>query len=376
MSSKLLLAAAAAAAFLITALIAGKRTSLSSPEFDSDKFSNQKDAVIPIPTPGAIGPESLAFDSVGGGPYTGVSDGRIIKWEENEERWVDFATTSSKREGCRGSRDHVPLEHICGRPLGLSFSELTGELYIADAYMGLLVVGPNGGLASTVASEAQGTPFGFTNGVDIHQTNGAVYFSDSSSRYQRRNFVAAIISGDNTGRLMKYEPESKQVTVLLRSLGFPNGVALSKNGDFILLSETSRCRILRFWLQTSKSGTVEVFTLLPGFPDNIKRNSKGEFWVGMHSRKGKLVEWFLSYPWIGRTLLKLPFPHGFLSFFSKWRKTGFAVRLSEEGEVLEIFEPKNGNGWISSISEVYERDGSLWIGSVTTPCVGKYEMQT
>ena len=90
------------------------------------------------------------------------------------------------REGCRGSRDHVPLEHICGRPLGLSFSELTGELYIADAYMGLLVVGPNGGLASTVASEAQGTPFGFTNGVDIHQTNGAVYFSDSSSRYQRR----------------------------------------------------------------------------------------------------------------------------------------------------------------------------------------------
>ncbi|RVW36000.1 Protein strictosidine synthase-like 2 [Vitis vinifera] len=350
MSSKLLLAAAAAAAFLITALIAGKRTSLSSPEFDSEKFSNQKDAVIPIPTPGAIGPESLAFDSVGGGPYTGVSDGRIIKWEENEERWVDFATTSSKR--IPGSR---ALEHICGRPLGLSFSELTGELYIADAYMGLLVVGPNGGLASTVASEAQGTPFGFSNGVDIHQTNGAVYFSDSSSRYQRRKQTSNSSSPES--RVSKWS-------------------SVEQNGDFILLSETSRCRILRFWLQTSKAGTVEVFTLLPGFPDNIKRNSKGEFWVGMHSRKGKLVEWFLSYPWIGRTLLKLPFPHGFLSFFSKWRKTGFAVRLSEEGEVLEIFEPKNGNGWISSISEVYERDGSLWIGSVTTPCVGKYEMQT
>ena len=90
------------------------------------------------------------------------------------------------RKGCGGSRDHVPLEHICGRPLGLSFSGLTGELYIADAYLGLLVVGPNGGLATKVASEAQGTPFGFTNGVEVHQTTGAVYFSDSSTRFQRR----------------------------------------------------------------------------------------------------------------------------------------------------------------------------------------------
>lgn len=90
------------------------------------------------------------------------------------------------REGCGGSQNHVPLEHICGRTLGLSFSGLNGELYIADAYMGLLVVGPNGGLASKVASEAQGTPFGFTNGVEIHPTNGAVYFTDSSSCFQRR----------------------------------------------------------------------------------------------------------------------------------------------------------------------------------------------
>lgn len=97
MRSNLLLAAAAAAAFLISAFIAGNLTTLSSPASDSEKYSNRRDGVILIPIPGAVGPESLAFDSFGGGPYTGVSDGRIIKWEEKEGRWIDFATTTSKR---------------------------------------------------------------------------------------------------------------------------------------------------------------------------------------------------------------------------------------------------------------------------------------
>lgn len=46
---------------------------------------------------GAIGPESFAFDMLGEGPCTGVSDGRIIKWQQNERRWINFAVTSPKR---------------------------------------------------------------------------------------------------------------------------------------------------------------------------------------------------------------------------------------------------------------------------------------
>lgn len=39
------------------------------------------------------GPQSLAFDSIGGGPYTGVSDGRILKYEETYSGFVEFAYT-------------------------------------------------------------------------------------------------------------------------------------------------------------------------------------------------------------------------------------------------------------------------------------------
>lgn len=41
------------------------------------------------------GPESVAFDPRGRGPYTGVADGRILFW--NGESWTDFAYTSSNR---------------------------------------------------------------------------------------------------------------------------------------------------------------------------------------------------------------------------------------------------------------------------------------
>lgn len=43
----------------------------------------------------AVGPESLVFDPNGEGPYTGVADGRILKWNGGE--WVEFAVTSPKR---------------------------------------------------------------------------------------------------------------------------------------------------------------------------------------------------------------------------------------------------------------------------------------
>ncbi|KAF7146904.1 hypothetical protein RHSIM_Rhsim03G0043400 [Rhododendron simsii] len=106
---------------------------------------------------------------------------------------------------------------------------------------------------------------------------------------------------------MKYNPQSKVTAVLLQNLTFPNGVSLSKDGDFILVADTTNCRILKLWLEpSSKSGMVEVFDWLPGFPDNIKRNHRGEFWVGIQSKRGKFLKWVLSFPFVGQALIKLP----------------------------------------------------------------------
>ncbi|XP_020257884.1 protein STRICTOSIDINE SYNTHASE-LIKE 3-like [Asparagus officinalis] len=139
------------------------------------------------------GPESVAFDPQGRGPYTGVADGRVLFW--NGEAWSDFAYTSPVRSDICNPKssplDYLKNEHVCGRPLGLRFHKKTGDLYIADAYFGLLKVGPEGGLATQLTTEAEGVPLNFTNDLDIDE-EGNIYFTDSSTNYQRRYVVLRL----------------------------------------------------------------------------------------------------------------------------------------------------------------------------------------
>ncbi|KAJ4780249.1 Calcium-dependent phosphotriesterase superfamily protein [Rhynchospora pubera] len=318
---------------------------------------------------GAVGPESITFDPNGGGPYTGVSDGRILKWEEKEHRWIEYASTSPPEflEKCKGSKD-PSKEHECGRPLGLKFSEKTGDLYIADAYHGLMVVHPGESVARVIAVEAGGIPFRFTNGVEIDQDNDIVYFTDSSTQYHRRDFMSTIISGDRTSRLMKYDPKTNQVEILLDNLSFLNGVLLSQNRSYLIFAETTNCNIFKYWLQGSKAKTIEVITELSGFPDNIKRSPRGGFWIGLHSKRTTLTKWALSFSWIRKQLLKLPSDQvlAVSSILNNIGKPALAVRLTEEGDIVEVLRGDAGKK-IRHVSEIVERDGRLWFGSVVLP---------
>lgn len=47
-------------------------------------------------------------------------------------------------------------------------------------------VGPRGGQADVLATEADGVPFNYLNGVDVDQDTGDVYFTDSSTTITRR----------------------------------------------------------------------------------------------------------------------------------------------------------------------------------------------
>lgn len=327
-----------------------------------------------IPLFGVMGPESLAFDADGGGPYTGVSDGRILKWEAEKLMWIDFAASHGHLSNkCRGSQD-PQMEHVCGRPLGLKFNTETRELYVADAYLGLLKVGTNDTLATPIATQPQGLPFLFANGLDIMQHNGGIYFTYSSTRFQRREFMSAVISGDKTGKMMVYDPMKEKIQVLLDGLSFPNGLAISHDNSFILVAETSTCRILKYQLRTPSSKCFEVFAELPGFPDNIKRSPSGGYWVALHSKRRRILKWLLSQPGFGELLLRIPFDvQRFGSFISSFSGQAMAIRLGENGEVLEVLEGLGGRK-IRFISEVEEHNGILWFGSVLNPFVGLYKL--
>ena len=148
-----------------------------------------------------------------------------------------------------------------------------------------------------------------------------------------RAYAIAMQTGDKTGRLLKYDPRTKEVTVLLRGLSFSNGVALSKDKDFVLVTETTIAKVTRYWLQGQKSQLSDTFTQLVGCPDNIQRNIHGEFWVAQNN--------------CGRPELKVR-----------------SVRLNEEGKIMEELSEDVG-----PVSEVQEKDNSLWLGSVIFPYI-------
>jgi len=71
----------------------------------------------------------------------------------------------------------------CGRPAGIAFNNKTGELYVADAPLGLHVIPSGGGYAKKIADRVDGKPFLFLDGLDVDPTTGVVYFTSFSSKF-------------------------------------------------------------------------------------------------------------------------------------------------------------------------------------------------
>eukprot|EP00250_Pteridium_aquilinum_P002096 c12299_g1_i1 orf=160-1356(+) len=322
------------------------------------------------------GPESLAFDSLGRGPYTGISDGRILRWEGTDLGWTQFATVyPNGSEKCKPQSPpvaNIAHEHECGRPLGIHFMKSTGELYIADSYFGLLVVGPDGGQAKQLVKEAEDSTFAFTNDLVI-SSEGLIYFTVTSDLYPRSRFLLTALSGDQSGRLLRYDPVTKEVKVLYRGLQSPNGITISSDGSFLVFSETAHCRLNRFWLKGEKAGSMEIFAELPGYPDNVRVNGKGQFWVALYCRQSMSSWILLKFPWLRRALLQLPlsFKHLNTIFVGTRHPQAMALLLDQEGKILEVLEDQTGKT-VKFISEVEERDGQLWMGSVLMPHIAVY----
>ncbi|KAB5524576.1 hypothetical protein DKX38_022325 [Salix brachista] len=170
--------------------------------------------------------------------YTGVSDGRVLRYQPLTG-FTYFAFTSPNRTiaFCDGTTDDPVKGPICGRPFGLAYDSIARLLYIADAYYGLLVADSNGRLAKQIATGAEGQPFVFCNGLDIDPITRNIYFTDTSAVYDLRNSTKGLQANDSTGRLLKYDVRTNQVTVLMRNLSGAAGAAVSGDGRFVLVSE-------------------------------------------------------------------------------------------------------------------------------------------
>lgn len=309
-----------------------------------------------------VGAESLAADSTGT-LYTGLADGRIVKLEG--DKVVDVVRTGKPPCGTE------ELEPTCGRPLGMRFDRYGINLIVADAYFGLLEVNTKARTVSTLVPPTpgiNGKPFRFVNDLDIAR-DGTIYFTDTSSKWQRRHFRHSLFEGDNSGRLMAYHPKTGDMEVLMEGLYFANGVQISPEGDHLLVVETLTARIMKYYIKGEHEGKSEVFAQnLPGMPDNIRLSSKGGYWVGFAAIRTDFSDLSAQYPRARRFIAKV--------FSLPWivniaaPKHGLLVELNENGQITRSFHDPTASV-ISGISEVHDDGDVLYFGSFKSPFVGK-----
>lgn len=108
--------------------------------------------------------------------------------------------------------------------------------------------------------------------------SGDIYFTDSSSDFQLVDGVYTLLVNPS-GRLFHYNRQTKQTKMLIDELFFANGVALSPNEDFVVVSETGASRLQRYYLKGAQAGQIDMFIdRLPGATDNLTPDNDG-IWV-------------------------------------------------------------------------------------------------
>src|SRR5436305_2421960 len=183
---------------------------------------------------GAHAPEGVAV-APDGRIYAGVEGGHIFRLQPDGTRPELFADTH-------------------GRPLGLDFDR-DGNLVVADAYQGLLSIARDGRV-NVLTKEAGGRRLGCTNDLDI-ASDGTIYFTDATDR-PLSEYTLDIIEHRPRGRFLAYDPATKRTRVLIDGIHFANGVALGPVVSIVIVTETGKTTVWRYWLKGTRAGQREI----------------------------------------------------------------------------------------------------------------------
>ena len=297
-----------------------------------------------------VGPEDVAVDDRGH-IYGGTEDGKIVRLDPDGTNLKVVAETG-------------------GRPLGLHFDG-DGRLIVADAVTGLLrvqVTGEQAGNVDVLSTEVGGVPFAFTDDLDI-ASDGRIYFSDASWRHDHHHYLYDLLEARPYGRLLRYDPATGETEVLLDGLYFANGIALSTAEDFVLVNETYRYRIRRYWLTGPKAGSDDIFIdRLPGFPDGVSANREGTFWVALFTVRNPIMDALHPWPFLKKAVGSLP-----PALWPKPAPYGLVIGLDEDGRVVRSLHDVGVEN-VMHITSAEEVDGTLYLGNLKLGWIGRVRL--
>jgi len=283
------------------------------------------------------GPEdaTLGYD---GRIYITTSDGSIIRVQN------------------RGVSEFV---NVGGRPLGIE-TDHDGALIVANAVSGLQRVDPDGTVTNLV-DEFDGQSLENANNLAIGP-NGVIYFSQSSTKFTAREYGGSydpslldILEHGGHGNIYAFDPTRGSLTRLMSGLNYANGVAVSEDGSFLLVSETGHYRILKYWLTGELTDSTEILLdNLPAFPDNIKSGLQGRFWIGFAAPRNQLVDRLSDKPFVRKIIQRLP-----PAVRPKAEAFSQVIAINGDGEVLMNLHDQDAR--FPTLTGVLETRDSLYL---------------
>lgn len=297
-------------------------------------------ALLATPEPG---PEDVVFDS-NGDLLTGTEDGSILRFPS-------------------GQGDPDVLLSTGGRPLGLEIDP-EGRLIICDAYRGLLRW--DGRSLEVLADGYRGERFLFTNNASI-ATDGSIYFSVSSARFDVASYKLDLLEHSGTGRVFVLRPDG-ELELLVGGLQFANGVAVSGDDSFLIYAETGMFRLWKLMLSGPNQGRADVLVdNLPGFPDNLSFNS-GVIWTALVSPRDPVVDLLGRVPLLAKMAARLPD-----SLQPAPKRYAAVFGFSENGRIVHNLQDPEGR--YAVITSAREHEGRLYLGSLHDSAVGVIDLR-
>jgi len=305
---------------------------------------------------GWCGPEDIVFDSLGN-LYCGVhrsaknfADGRILK--------IDPA---GKVEEYYQAGSWVA---------GLHF-DAHGNLLALSHRQGLISISQQKQVTVLASADADGRPFMIPNGLDV-ASDGKIYFTNTSDQapYTIKYGRKIILELRPLGGLYCYDPQKKAVKTLINGTYFGNGVVLSKDESYLLMVETTRYRVLRYWLTGPKAGQVDTFVdNLPGFPNGISIRQDGSYWLGFSTKRNAALDNIHPKPGMKKFVYALP-----NAVQPQPEKFGMVMNIAPTGEILSaLFDPTGAI--FPEAGAVKEQAGYLYLGGDILPYIGKYKLE-
>lgn len=320
------------------------------------QLNNELTTVEKIDLGGWVGAEDIVFDSIGN-LYCGVhkaannfSDGKILK-----------INPSGKIEIFYDAGSWVA---------GLHFDNQNNLIALSHK-QGLISISAEKKVTVLTNQDDTGRTFLIPNGLDIDSKQN-MYFTNTSSEspYTIKYGRKLILEMKPNGGLYKYNPTTKEVETLIDGTYFGNGVVISKDETYLLMVETTKYRIIKYWFKGENAGETEIFMdNLQGFPNGISISEDGTFWLGFTTKRNDALDKIHPKPGMKKFVYGLP---NWLQ--PKQDKFGMVMHISEHGTILNSFFDPTGIV-MPEAGSVKEQNGFLYMGGDNLPYIAKYKLE-